>query len=98
MKRSAFLACAFAAASLPLAVMAQTAPTDWPTKPVTMVVPYPPGGLNDAVARVYADKMQAELGKAVLIDNRAGAATTVASNYVAKTAPDATRSMPAARR
>jgi tripartite-type tricarboxylate transporter receptor subunit TctC len=88
MKRSAFLACAFAAASLPLAVMAQTAPTDWPTKPVTMVVPYPPGGLNDAVARVYADKMQAELGKAVLIDNRAGAATTVASNYVAKTAPD----------
>ena len=55
MKRSAFLACAFAAASLPLAVMAQTAPTDWPTKPVTMVVPYPPGGLNDAVARVYAE-------------------------------------------
>ena len=86
MKRSAFLA--FAAASLPLAVMAQTNPTDWPTKPVTMVVPYPPGGLNDAVARVYADKMQAELGKAVLIDNRAGAATTVASNYVAKIAPD----------
>ena len=88
MKRSAFLACAFAAASLPFAVMAQTNPTDWPTKPVTMVVPYPPGGLNDAVARVYADKMQAELGKAVLIDNRAGAATTVASNYVAKIAPD----------
>ena len=88
MKRSAFLAYAFAAASLPFAVMAQTNPTDWPTKPVTMVVPYPPGGLNDAVARVYADKMQAELGKAVLIDNRAGAATTVASNYVAKIAPD----------
>jgi tripartite-type tricarboxylate transporter receptor subunit TctC len=88
MKRSAFLACAFAAASLPLALMAQTNQTDWPTKPVTMVVPYPPGGLNDAVARVYADKMQAELGKGVLIDNRAGAATTVASNYVAKAAPD----------
>jgi tripartite-type tricarboxylate transporter receptor subunit TctC len=88
MKRSAFLACAFAAASLPLVVMAQTNQTDWPNKPVTMVVPYPPGGLNDAVARVYADKMQAELGKGVLIDNRAGAATTVASNYVAKAAPD----------
>jgi tripartite-type tricarboxylate transporter receptor subunit TctC len=88
MKRSAFLAYALAAAALPLAVMAQPNPSDWPTKPVTMVVPYPPGGLNDAVARVYADKMQAELGKAVLIDNRAGAATTVASNYVAKAQPD----------
>ena len=88
MKRSAFLAYALAAAALPLAVIAQPVPTDWPNKPVTMVVPYPPGGLNDAVARVYADKMQAELGKAVLIDNRAGAATTVASNYVAKAQPD----------
>ncbi len=88
MKRSAFLAYAFAAASWPLVVMAQTNQTDWPNKPVTMVVPYPPGGLNDAVARIYADKMQAELGKGVLIDNRAGAATTVASNYVAKAAPD----------
>ena len=53
-----------------------------------MVVPYPPGGLNDAVARVYADKLTAILGKTVLVDNRAGAATTVASNSVAKAAPD----------
>ena len=85
MKRSVFLAYALALVLLPLSVSAQT---DWPNRPVTMVVPYPPGGLNDAVARVYADKMQAELGKAVLVDNRAGAATTVASNYVAKAAPD----------
>jgi tripartite-type tricarboxylate transporter receptor subunit TctC len=53
-----------------------------------MVVPYPPGGLNDAVARVYADKLTAILGKSILVDNRAGAATTVASNAVAKAAPD----------
>jgi tripartite-type tricarboxylate transporter receptor subunit TctC len=85
MKRSVFLAYALAFVLLPLSALAQT---DWPNKPVTMVVPYPPGGLNDAVARVYADKIQAELGKAVLVDNRAGAATTVASNYVAKAAPD----------
>jgi tripartite-type tricarboxylate transporter receptor subunit TctC len=64
------------------------AQTDWPTKPVAMVVPYPPGGLNDAVARVYADKLTADLGKTVLVDNRAGAATTVASNFVAKAVPD----------
>ena len=85
MKRSTFLAAALAAALLPLAASAQT---DWPTKPVNMVVPYPPGGLNDAVARVYADKLTAILGKTVLVDNRAGAATTVASNSVAKAAPD----------
>ena len=53
-----------------------------------MVVPYPPGGVNDAVARVYAEKLSVELGKPVIVDNRAGAATTVASNYVAHAAPD----------
>ncbi|CAN5602085.1 tripartite tricarboxylate transporter substrate binding protein [soil metagenome] len=85
MKRSTFVAAALAAALLPLVAAAQT---DWPNKPVNMVVPYPPGGLNDAVARVYADKLTAILGKSVLVDNRAGAATTVASNSVAKAAPD----------
>jgi tripartite-type tricarboxylate transporter receptor subunit TctC len=83
-KRSTFLAAALSAL-LPLAAAAQT---DWPTKPITMVVPYPPGGVNDAVARVYADRLTAILGKTVLVDNRAGAATTVASNFVAKAAPD----------
>jgi tripartite-type tricarboxylate transporter receptor subunit TctC len=84
-KRSTFLAAALSAALLPLAATAQT---DWPTKPVTMVVPYPPGGVNDAVARVYADRLTAILGKTVVVDNRAGAATTVASNFVAKAPPD----------
>jgi len=51
-------------------------------------VPYPPGGVNDAVARVYADKLTGLLGKTVIVDNRAGASTTVASNYTAKAAPD----------
>jgi len=84
-KRSTFVAAALTAALLPLAATAQT---DWPNKPVNMVVPYPPGGLNDAVARVYADKLTAILGKSVLVDNGSGAATTVASNSVAKAAPD----------
>ena len=85
MNRSTFVAVALAAALLPLGAVAQT---DWPTKPVSMVMPYPPGGVNDAVARVYADKLTGDLGKTVLVDNRAGAATTVASNYVAKASPD----------
>lgn len=89
MNRSTFIAAGIAALVLPFAASAQTAPgADWPTKPVSMVVPYPPGGVNDAVARVYADKLSTELGKPFIVDNRAGAATTVASNFVAKAAPD----------
>jgi tripartite-type tricarboxylate transporter receptor subunit TctC len=85
MKRSTFVAVTLAAALMPFAATAQT---DWPTKPIQLVVPYPPGGVNDAVARAYADKLSTDLGKPVLVDNRAGAATTVASNYVAHAAPD----------
>ncbi|MCA0245668.1 MAG: tripartite tricarboxylate transporter substrate binding protein [Proteobacteria bacterium] len=89
MKRSTFVAAGLAALALPFAVMAPAvAQTDWPQKPISMVVPYPPGGVNDAVARVYAEKLSAELGKPVIVDNRAGAATTVASNFVAKAPPD----------
>ena len=85
MKRTTFVAAALAAALLPMASLAQT---DWPNKPMTYIVPYPPGGLNDAVGRVYAEKLSAELGKSVIVDNKAGAATTVASNFVAKAASD----------
>jgi len=85
MKRTTFVAAALAAALLPMAALAQS---DWPNKPVTYIVPYPPGGLNDAVGRVYAEKLSAELGKPVIVDNKAGAATTVASNFVAKAAHD----------
>ncbi len=85
MKRTTFVAAALAAALLPGASLAQS---EWPTKPMTYIVPYPPGGLNDAVGRVYAEKLSTELGKSVIVDNKAGAATTVASNFVAKAAPD----------
>jgi hypothetical protein len=76
MKRSLIIAACLAVFGLPLSTVAQT---DWPQKPVTLVVPYPPGGVNDAVARAYANKLAVELGKPILIDNRAGAGTTIAS-------------------
>jgi tripartite-type tricarboxylate transporter receptor subunit TctC len=85
MNRAKFVSAVLAAILLPVAALAQA---DWPNKPITFIVPYPPGGLNDAVARVFADRMTTELGRQVLIDNKAGAATTVASNFVAKAAPD----------
>lgn len=85
MNRSTFVAAILAAVLLPFGALAQS---DWPNRPITFIVPYPPGGLNDAVARVFADRMTSELGRQVLVDNKAGAATTVASNFVAKAAPD----------
>ncbi len=85
MKRYTYVAAGLVALVLPFATLAQT---DWPQKPITMVVPYPPAGVNDAVARIYANKLAVELGRPVLIDNRAGAGTTVASNYVAKAPAD----------
>jgi tripartite-type tricarboxylate transporter receptor subunit TctC len=81
----AVLSSCLAAITLPAAVSAQT---DWPQRPITLVVPYPPGGVNDAVARGYANKLAIELGKPILIDNRAGAGTTVASNFVARAPAD----------
>jgi tripartite-type tricarboxylate transporter receptor subunit TctC len=85
MKRSTYVAAGLIALVLPFAALSQA---DWPQKPITMVVPYPPAGVNDAVARIYANKLAVELGRPVLIDNRAGAGTTVASNYVAKAPAD----------
>jgi len=72
------------AALLPFLCWAQT----YPTKPVSIVVPYPPGGLIDLVARVLAPALGKELGQSVLVDNRSGAGGNVGADYVAKAAPD----------
>ena len=84
MKRRAAVISSLASLSMLASPATVCAQTDWPQKPITLVVPYPPGGVNDAVARGYANKLAIELGKPILIDNRAGAGTTVASNYVAR--------------
>ena len=60
----------------------------YPARPVTLVVGFPPGGGADAVARIVADKVGKLLGQPLLVDNRPGAGTTLASEHVARAAPD----------
>jgi tripartite-type tricarboxylate transporter receptor subunit TctC len=61
---------------------------DYPVRPVTLVVPFPPGGSTSIVARIVADKMSDALGQQIVVDNRGGAGGTVATRQVARTAPD----------
>src|SRR2546423_5786406 len=61
---------------------------DYPTRTVTLVVPYPPGGGVDAMARIVADKLSAALGQQVIVDNRGGGSGLVGTRAVIKSAPD----------
>jgi tripartite-type tricarboxylate transporter receptor subunit TctC len=62
----------------------------WPTKPIRIVVPFPPGGSTDLLARRIGEKLQAALGQPVVVENRGGAGGTTGSDAVAKSAPDGT--------
>ena len=80
------------AASLLLAAWAapigHVAAQDYPSGPVKIVVPYPAGGYTDILARLLAARLQTRLGQAVLVDNKPGAATAIAAEYVAAAPPD----------
>jgi len=61
---------------------------DYPSHPITLVVPYAAGGGNDAMARLAADKMSKALGQQIVIENRGGAGGTIATRQIAKADPD----------
>jgi len=60
----------------------------YPSRPVTIVVPFPAGGPTDALARVLAERMKAALGQSVIVENPTGAAGTIGTGRVARAAPD----------
>lgn len=79
---STLLSLALAA---PLAALADGA---YPDKPIKFVVPYPPGGGTDVVARIVQQRLQAALGQPIVIDNKGGAGGSLGTDLVAKAAPD----------
>ncbi|MFN3436850.1 MAG: Bug family tripartite tricarboxylate transporter substrate binding protein [Acidovorax sp.] len=82
---SSAVICALGAAAWAPAMAQEAA---FPTKPITLVIPFPPGGATDVLGRLIGKKLGDKLGQSVVIDNRAGAGTTIGAAYVAKAAPD----------
>ena len=79
--------CALAVLSL-LAVLPRAAAEDFPSKPITIVVPYTPGGSTEILARIVAQKLELRLGKPVIVENKPGAGTVIGSMQVVKSPPD----------
>jgi tripartite-type tricarboxylate transporter receptor subunit TctC len=87
MRRRTAIALALAAAAV-IAHGIPAAAQSYPTRPITLVVPYPPSGGVDVLARVVAERLSVTLGQQVVVDNRAGGSGLVGTRAAAKSAPD----------
>lgn len=86
-RRTILAATAGASAALAFGGEA-AAQASWPARPVRLIVPFPPGGSNDVLARALAERLSPRLGQPVVIENRGGAGGAIGADAVAKSAPD----------
>lgn len=85
--RRTLLACALGAGLLAAAAPA-TAQSDYPSRPLRIIVPFSAGGIVDAVARTVGERLAAKYGQPVVVENRTGAGGAIGTDFVAKSAPD----------
>lgn len=78
----------FKTAAMLVALTATVAAQDYPTKPVRLIIPFPPGGSNDVVGRMIATQLSEKLGKQVIVDNRAGAGGVIGTEVAANSPND----------
>ena len=90
LKHRTFIGSGLAAIAIMMAPVAMAEPGAWSDEPVRIVVTFPPGGTSDLVARLLALHLDADFGQKAVVDNRPGAAGTVAADYVAQQDPDGT--------
>lgn len=80
--------CAAAVAVTPMFSSLAHAADAYPNRPIRLIVPFPPGGTSDIVARVYAEKLTKELGQSFVVENRSGAGGSIGSGVIANSPPD----------
>ena len=88
MKRSTMRTMLMAAGFVLAAASPAFSQSDYPNRPVRLIIPFPPGGSNDVVGRMIGDQLSKQLGKQVVIDNRAGAGGVIGTELAAKEKPD----------
>ncbi len=88
LNRRKVLASSIALGMVSTGVRAQSSSAGWPAKPIRIVVPYPPGGSSDIIARAISQPLSEALGQPVIVDNKAGANGNLGADLVAKSQPD----------
>jgi tripartite-type tricarboxylate transporter receptor subunit TctC len=77
-----------AAAVAVVGIVASASAQDYPSRPLTMIVPYPAGGVTDALARLFAERMKTALGQTITIENVGGAAGSIGVGRAVRALPD----------
>jgi tripartite-type tricarboxylate transporter receptor subunit TctC len=88
MKTSPFKLAALVVGAALVAPLSFAQPAAYPSKPITIIVGFPPGGISDVLSRQLGQRLSIQMGQSVIVENKPGAATTIAAQYVANAQPD----------